>query len=178
MKLDFEDVFEKEDFETINTRERFDKELSPSDVQLSSDLPIVVRYDYVDLDKTDYHFFQQFTHEDTKGYFAKMRMFAGKSINNLLKESRSHHFYRSELKGNLLKAVKKLLPKSVDTNQIIYHFGLYDTERWGDRTTDSRCSRVYLMLGTYGQIYALFFDPYHELNPLPKQTSNSSKAHR
>lgn len=169
MKLDFDDVIEKEDFNTINSRERFDKELSVDDVRLSTDLPIVVRYDYVDLEDTEYNFWQQFTHEDTKGYFAKMKLFAGKSINKLLTEDRAHHFHRSELKGNVSKAVRRILPKSVDTNQIVYHFGLYDSgDVWADRTTDTRCSRVYFMLGTYGHIYILFFDPYHELNPLPK----------
>lgn len=168
MKLDFEDVFEVDDLKTINAREKFDKELTPEDVMLSADIPIVVRYDYVDLDKTEYHFRQTFIHEDTIGYFEKMKMFAGKSINVLLQEARSHHFHRSELKGNLLKAVKKVLPKSIDTHQIIYHFGLYESDKWADRKTGTRCSRVYFMLGTYGHIYILFFDPYHELNPLEK----------
>lgn len=172
MKLEFDDIFDKEDFKTINTRECFDKELTIDDVRLSQDLPIVVRYDYVDLDKTDYHFWQHFTHEDTRGYFEKMRLFAGKSINSLLTGPKSNHFYRSELRGNVLKAIKKVLPKSIDTNQIIYHFGLYDTDNWGDRASDTRCSRVYFMLGTYGQIYILFFDPYHELNPLPKSITS------
>ena len=166
MKLDVEDVFDADNFKTINARDKFDKELSIDDVRLSSDIPIVVRYDYVDLGKTEYHFRQTFTHEDTKGYFEKMKTFAGKSINILLQESRTHHFYRSELKGNLLKAVRKVLPKSIDTNQIIYHFGLYESKEWADRETDTRCSRVYFMLGTYGHIYILFFDPYHELNPM------------
>lgn len=169
MKLDFDDVIEKEDFNTINSRERFDRELTVDDVRLSTDLPIVVRYDYIDLGDTDYNFWQKFTHEDTKGYFAKMKLFAGKSINKLLIDDRAHHFYRSELKGNVRKAVQRILPKSVDTNQIVYHFGLSNSgDVWADRNTDTRCSRVYFMLGTYGHIYILFFDPYHELNPLSK----------
>lgn len=168
MKLDFDDVLEKEDFHTINSREKFDKELTVEDVRLSTDLPIVVRYDYIDLDATGYNFWQEFTHEDTKGYFSRMKYFAGKSINKLLGEDRTLHFHRSELKGNVRKAVERILPKSVDTNQIVYHFGLYDSNGiWADRSTDTRCSRVYFMLGTYGHVYVLFFDPYHELNPLP-----------
>lgn len=166
MKLEFEDAFEYEDFKTINTREHFNKELTVDDVRLSQDVPIVVRYDYVDLGQTDYHFWQEFTQEDTKGYFERMKQFAGKSINSLLNGPRSTHFHRSELKGNVLKAVKKILPKSIDSNQIIYHFGLYDTDQWADRKTGIRCPRVYFMMGTYGHIYILFFDPYHELNPL------------
>ncbi len=169
MKLEFDDIFEKEDLETINSRERFDKELTVDDVRLSHDLPIVVRYDYVDLDKTEYNFWQLFTHEDTKGYFERMKFFAGKSINKLLNEPRATHFHRSELKGNIKAAIQKILPKSIDSNQIVYHFGLYDdNSKWAERASDTRCSRVYFMLGSYGHIYVLFFDPFHELNPIPK----------
>ena len=79
MKLEYEDAFEPEDFHTINSRERFDHQLSVDDVRLTTDIPLVVRYDYVDLGATDYHFQQQFTQEDTKGYFSRMKEFAGKS---------------------------------------------------------------------------------------------------
>lgn len=167
MKLKIDDLFEKEDFDTINRRERFDKELSVEDVRLSKDLPIVVRYDYVDLHTTDYNFRQEFTHEDTIGYFEKMKLFAGKSINAILDDDGEHHFHRSELKGNVRKAIRGILPKSIDSNQIVYHFALYDSAgQWADRKKGIRCSRVYFMLGTYGHIYILFFDPYHELNPI------------
>jgi len=169
MKLDGVDL-EYDDFRTINTRERFDRHLSTDDVRLSIDLPIVVRYDYVDLGKTDYHFHQHFTHEDTMGYFAKMKYFAGKSINQIFEQTaKEDHFHRSEMKGNVAKAVKAILPKAVMTDQIIYHFGLYDTHEWADRDSGKRNPRVYIMVGTYGQVYILFFDPYHELNPLPRQ---------
>jgi hypothetical protein len=168
MKLEYEDAFEPEDFHTINSRERFDHQLSVDDVRLTTDIPLVVRYDYVDLGATDYHFQQQFTQEDTKGYFSRMKEFAGKKINALLADSGRLHFYRSELRGKVLEAVRKILPKAIETDQIIYHFSLYDTDRWADRSTDTRNSRVYFILGTYGHIYILFFDPYHELNPMPR----------
>lgn len=158
---------EDEDFHTINAPESFNRQLSIDDVRLSHDLPVLVRYDYVDLGVTDYHFHQPFTHADTRGYFSRMKYFAGKSINKIISASnKDDHFHRSELKGNVLKAVKKILPKAIETNQIIYHFGLYDTDEWADRASDTRATRVYFMLGTYGHIYILFFDPYHELNPI------------
>lgn len=168
MKVTAADL-EDDDFYTINSAERFDKQLSISDIRLSYDLPILIRYDYVDLDITPYHFHQVFTHEDTKGYFKKMKEFAGKSINQIANESdKEAHFHRSELKGKVRSAIKQILPKALETNPIVYHFALYETENWADRDTDTRASRVYFMLGTYGHIYVLFFDPYHELNPLTK----------
>lgn len=165
MKLDGADIM-NEDIHTINLREDFSKEIHYEDVRLSHDVPLLVRYDYVDLDKTDYHFLQEFTHEDTKGYFSRMKEFAGKNINSLLDNSRNYHFYRSELKGNVAAAVKKILPKAVSSHQIIYHFNLYDTDSFANRTSGVRNPRIYFMLGTYGHIYILFFDPFHELNPV------------
>ena len=34
-----------------------------------------------------------------------------------------------------------------------------------EQTEPGRPVRIYFMLGTYGYIYPLFFDPYHEINP-------------
>jgi hypothetical protein len=33
---------------------------------------------------------------------------------------------------------------------------------------EAKARRVYFMLGTNGFIYILFFDPFHELNPMVK----------
>jgi hypothetical protein len=33
------------------------------------------------------------------------------------------------------------------------------------RETGVKSPRVYFILGTYGFVYILFFDPYHEINP-------------
>lgn len=172
MKLTDADIMD-EDFLTINRREDFSRTIGYEDVRLSQDVPLVVRYDYIDMGKTDYHFGQQFTHEDTKGYFERMRNFAGKSINELLGHSKDCHFYRSELKGKVAEAVRKILPDAVNSNQIVYHFGLYDSNEWADREKDIRNPRVYFMLGTYGHIYILFFDPYHELNPMVSVAQNA-----
>ena len=173
MKLEFEDVFEHDDLRTMNTREKFDRQLSPADIRLSSNLPVIIRYDYIDLDATEYHFKQPFSHDDTIGYFTRMKEFAGKSLDELMNmidkrtKKNKYHFYRNAVvKGKLREAVKRVLPKADLTNQIIYHFSLYDTDGWADRKTGIRNTRVYFMLGTYGHIYILFFDPYHELNPI------------
>lgn len=159
MKLEFEDIFEPDDIRRMNTKERFDKKLDVDDIRLSHSVPVVIRYDYVDLEATDYHFKQQFTHDDTVGYFSRMKEFAGKSVDKLIGEidpetkKNKYHFYRNEvMRGKLLDAVNRILPKANLTHQIIYHFSLYETDSWADRKTDVRNSRVYFMLGTYGHI--------------------------
>lgn len=165
MKLTAADI-EDEDFYTINAREKFNTCLLPEDVILSKDVPLVVRYDYVDMGKTPYNFAQEFTHEETIGYFKKLNMFSGNSLNSILSNSREHHFYRSPLVGNIRKAVAQILPDAIKSDQIIYHFSLTDSKEFANRKTGVRCPRVYFMLGTYGHIYILFFDPFHELNPI------------
>lgn len=176
MKLEYEDIFEPEDIHRMNTKEGFDRKLNKDDIELSRSVPVIVRYDYIDLEATDYHFKQPFSHKDTIGYFSRMKEFAGKSLDKLMSErdpktkKSKYHFYRNEvLRGKLLDAVKRILPKADMTHQIIYHFSLYDTDEWADRENDTRNTRVYFMLGTYGHIYILFFDPYHELNPMERK---------
>lgn len=154
MKLTQADI-EGEDFATINAPDRFRVALSAEDAILSHTLPIMVRYDYIDLGKTPYHFGQKFHEKDTKAYFERMKSISSKSINDILS-------------GNLRKAFRTLLPGAMADGQIVYHFALYtDHDTLADREKDIRSPRVYFMLGNYGHIYVLFFDPYHELNPMP-----------
>lgn len=173
MKIDSIDL-EPEDVYGINTRDRFNRHIDKDDVILSHSVPIVVRYDYIDLDSTKYHFCQTFAPEDIVGYFSRMKKFAGKSIDKLLSEidpetkKNKYHFYRSSIRGELLRAVRQSIPGADPAELIVYHFSLYDSEVWADRASDTRNSRVYFILGTYGHIYILFFDPYHELNPITK----------
>ena len=61
MKLNPYDIdIQPEELAQLNTPDSFKNSLSYDDVQLSKDLPIVVKYDYIDLDVTDYHFKQEF----------------------------------------------------------------------------------------------------------------------
>ena len=170
MKIDA-DVLLPEDVHTMNTKDRFIKKLDYDDIELAKEVPIVVRYDYIDLKDTAYHFKQEFTHDDTIGYFSRMKEFSGKSVQTLLdaidpKTKRNkYHFYKNTPRGQLLYSLKICLPHADVSNLIVFHFALYDTTTRADRKAGTRNSRVYFVLGTYGHIYILFFDPYHELNP-------------
>ena len=79
-----------------------------------------------------------------------------------------YHLYRSAVKGKLFEVLKSVYPNL--TKGIvpeIYHFALYTVKNGlADRTSDIRSPRIYFVLGDYGRIYPLFFDPYHELNPV------------
>ena len=65
MKLSSVDL-EPEELMTINSPDSFKKEISYEDSRMSMDLPIVIKYDYLDLGNTDYHFKQEFKLKDTQ----------------------------------------------------------------------------------------------------------------
>lgn len=164
MKLSSIDL-EPEELKTINSPDHFKKEISYEDSRMSMDLPIVIKYDYLDLGNTAYHFKQEFKLKDTQKYFEMMKEISSNSINSLSAKARTYHFYRTNITGNLRAAMLKAIPEAVQSNTIIYHFALYTSEEKADRSKDIRSPRIYFMLGTYGYIYPLFFDPYHEINP-------------
>lgn len=169
MKLDPYDVdITKDDISTLNKPDSFNKNsrITIDDARLSMDVPIVVKYDYVDLELTDYNFKQKFDLKDTQEYFSMMKTISSNTINRLQQNAKDYHLYRSNLKGNLKTAIKKIF-QDVDENIIIYHFGLYECEsKQASRETGERSPRIYFILGNNGHVYILFFDPYHELNPM------------
>ena len=74
MKLNPFDIdIQPDELARLNTPDSFKNSLSYDDVQLSKDLPIVVKYDYIDLNVTDYHFKQEFLLRDTQEYFTMMK---------------------------------------------------------------------------------------------------------
>ncbi len=167
MKLDAIDL-EPEDLFTINKRDSLRYCLTPEDSNLSHAVHGVIKYDYIDLGKTEYHFRQKFEQHEIQMYFERMNLLSTTSINCLSSKARELHLRRSDIKGNLKKAVSKIYPEMLQSNPIIYHISLHGHNHtgYGDRAKGTRCPRLYFMLGTNGHIYILFFDPYHELNPI------------
>ena len=88
MKLnDFDIDLQPEDIAVLNTPDKFKNRININDAKLSMDLPIVVKYDYVDLGVTDYHFKQEFTLLDTQKYFSMMKKISSNTINKLSQNS-------------------------------------------------------------------------------------------
>lgn len=155
-------------WDEIHPMTELDDKLSYEDSKLALDVPMVISYELVDLDKTDYHFKQVFTLYDTQRYFEVFKEISCRSINDLLENSKhSLHFYRSAAKGNLKLLLEELCPGCVtnDSEPMIFHFALYTDSERADRKLGRRSPRVYFMLGRNGMIFPLFFDPYHEINP-------------
>lgn len=149
----------------------YNTEISAEYLSDSQDYPIVVCYKLLDFDKSNYNFTQSFSERDTLEYFMAMRTLSTKTINEIMDDTefkQKYHFRLSKLQGNLLKEFKKVLGKKkvTENSAMFFHFALYTSKEKASRKTKVRSPRIYFILGLFGTIYPVFFDPYHELNPI------------
>jgi hypothetical protein len=143
--------------------------LTREETLLSYDVPIVISYELIDLNITDYHFFQVFLPKETQEYFRIMKELSCCSINHMISESEHDlHFYRSKVTKRITNLLKQLDPDCTPDQEstFIFHFALGTDENGASRELGRRSPRVYFMLGRNGRIFPLFFDPFHEINPL------------
>lgn len=130
-------------------------------------------YEYIDLDKTEYNFHQSvFDSFDIKKYFSALKDISSQEFCKLRDSHYSFHFhiYYSP-SGKLLKLVRKISGKShltVEETPPIGQFALYTDPKGADRKKKIKSPRIYFIVGPYAILYILFYDPYHEINPLPK----------
>ena len=132
-----------------------------------------VSYRYIDLDKTPYNFQQHcFNNEDARSYFEFMSMLTSEPFNILYDErDNSWHLnpnnyekdHRFQILVDQALGLKKKLP--VECQPSFFHFALY-TNQNADRKTEVKSPRIYFFIGANAVIYPLFFDPYHEINPM------------
>lgn len=138
-----------------------------------------VSYRYIDLDKTDYNFMQScFDNDDARSYFEFMSMLTNEPFNVLYDEREvewhlnpnnyetDRHF--QTLVNKALELDEKL---KVECQPSFFHFALY-TNQNANRKTGVKSPRIYFFIGANAVIYPLFFDPYHEINPMPSPQSN------
>ena len=158
----------EEDLYDIHPNTQLTDCLSNEDLCLSQNVPIIVRYNLIDLNRTKYHFKQEFKSNETNLYFERMYELSILTINKIEDSNIQNriHFYRSGIKGNLKSVLAEINPKIVKANPLIFHFALDPgNNNYANREKSIRNPRVYFMLGMNGAIHILFFDPYHEINP-------------
>ncbi|KAA6332380.1 hypothetical protein EZS27_019116 [termite gut metagenome] len=162
--------FDDEEIETFNRRYKWGDPISNEDILFSMNVKPVFSYGLIDINKTDYNFqHANFDNKDIKEYFKVMNKISTTTIQDILdsEEKRKLHFYRSNINGNLSKALNKLTDnKYIQPRNYLptYHFALYTNEKT-DRNTKIKSPRIYLMVGEKEILYILFYDPYHEINP-------------
>lgn len=148
---------------------RLTDELDWRDLQESQDCLISVQYNEIDLGKTPYHFNQPFVGNEANLYFQRMKEFSGLSVNYIVEHCDYRaHFNRTDIRGNIKKVFDEIDPKIAKANPLIFHFALDPECKITNASRESgiRNPRIYFMIGYNGMIHMLFFDPYHELNPI------------
>lgn len=141
--------------------------MSILDARLSLNQRMLVSYDLIDMDGK-YGFMQEFTQDEIHGYFSQMNKFATVSMNEIIDRfGYTAHFHDSKIKGNLLRILKDKTPNKIDDEVLIYHFALVpEDNKMANRERGDRNARVYFLVGKYGIVHILFFDPFHEINPV------------
>lgn len=149
--------------------------LSYDEISESLSHPIHVCYQYMDMGDTGYGFNQEFCVQDALMYFRIMRCFANNTIQQLIQaggrgvkvDNEGHQVClrrNNALHRTLREPLSKIDEDLVKGDPMIFHYGLYtDPNGKASRETGVRSPRIYFMLGVYGLIYPLLFDPYHEL---------------
>lgn len=134
-----------------------------------------INYRYIDLEKTEYNFRQScFDNKDVVEYFDFMSMLCDNSFDYLLNNKRPdwhlnpndyHKEYRfKELVNKALNISEDLAQQNIPS---FFHFALYtDSTGKANRKTGIKSPRIYFFIGDNAVIYPLFYDPYHEINPL------------
>lgn len=161
-------LIEKDTFgDDINIAHLTDR-INYQDLQESQDCLISVQYNELDFGNTAYGFNQPFLNNEANLYFERMKTFSETTINDIIdKGIHSWHFYRTGIKGNLKKVFDKMDSSIPKSDPMIFHFALDpNCKIEADRKSGSRNPRIYFMVGYKGMIHPIFFDPYHELNPM------------
>ena len=142
--------------------------LDYNDLRESQACPISVQYNEIDLGDTDYGFDQQFHGKEANLYFERMNAFSEMSINDIIDNGvHSWHFHRTAVKGKIKKLFDRIDKNIAKANPLIFHFALDPNSKTvANREKGDRNPRIYFMVGYNGMIHPLFFDPFHELNPV------------
>ncbi len=133
-----------------------------------------VSYRYLQIDGK-YGFGQkEMDHRDAVAYFDSMQILANIPIKDFFElDSREWHFHSNTLgKGqNLVSELKSVFGKDfeprIENTPGFYHFALYqDKGVTASRETGKKSPRIYFFIGDNATIYPMFYDPYHEINPM------------
>jgi len=142
--------------------------LDYNDLRESQACPISVQYNEIDLGNTNYGFNQPFHDNEANLYFERMNAFSEMTINDIIdKGVHSWHFYRTAVVGEIKKLFDRIDKNIAKANPLIFHFALDPNSKTiANRKNGDRNPRIYFMVGYNGMIHPLFFDPFHELNPV------------
>ncbi len=167
MPVNYSDV---EDFESDEGRKySFGREIDGKEILNNEKETVLIAYDYIDIDRTDYCFDQPcLDGDDAFNYFATLKEFSKLTAKKLTTElHHTHHFHiYSKPNAKLISLVEDISGKSFtpETQPLIGQFALY-TEENASRESTVKSPRIYFIIGKNAVMHILFYDPYHEINP-------------
>lgn len=136
-----------------------------------------VCYKYLQMDGR-YGFDQpEWNTRDAVAYFDSMCTLANMPIRDFdYLDKQEWHFNPSKVyKGqNLYAALEPIFgEKLLNTPEKLppfYHFALYQDEGvMADRSSGCKSPRIYFFIGDNATLYPMFYDPYHEINPMSEE---------
>lgn len=164
---------DSEELESIHSRFKFGDKINNKAIALTKGVPAVICYSLINLSDKNFGFGQyEFDHLDAKCYLERMKMLSTRSIFDIKGDPqyKSKDWHLNQTQGkNIKEAVRKLVPKDKNFEfPEIFHFALYPPkmQKTPDRKSEIKNPRVHFIVGANGMIYPLFYDPYHEMNPI------------
>lgn len=132
-----------------------------------------VCYKYLQMDGT-YGFSQEeWDNDDVVSYFDSMQLLANMSIQEFWNLDKGWHMNPNTISRgqNLYNELLPILGEKVlNTPELrpqFFHFALYDEPGvTADRSLGIKAPRIYFFIGDNATIYPMFYDPYHEINPM------------
>lgn len=165
--------FEYSDY--IDSREySFGEEIDNTEFSESLKSLSVVSYKYIDLDVTEYNFLQEcFDNKDIKAYFDFMNLLTSNPFNDVLNSKQhewhlnsNNYFKERKLKDLVNKVMNLESDLKIECTPAFYHFALHTSNEKASRINGIKAPRIYFFIGKNATLYPLFYDPYHEINPL------------
>ncbi len=120
-----------------------------------------------------YNFRQHyFDNKDAVCYFEFMSMLTDEPFNTLYDE-RDHEWHLNRNDYDKDVRFQKLVDKTLGIEKKLtaecqpsfFHFALY-TNQNASRLSGVKSPRIYFFIGANAVLYPLFYDPYHEINPI------------
>lgn len=140
-------------------------------IAASKKVPNLVSYSMVNLSDSNYGFnHPNFDEKDALYYLNRMKILSTKSISEIRDSDKNLDWHLHKTNGrNIIESVKEHFNvKKLNDMPEIYHFALYPRHKQtkADKSNKIKNPRIHFVIGYYGIIYPLFYDPYHEINPL------------
>lgn len=160
--------FEADELNEIHETYDFDAPPSNKDIAQTKVTKPVVCYDLIDLSNSNYSFSQTcFDAKDVEAYFNRMKKLCSSNIEDIINNG-ERDWHLCPTKGRNIETEIKRITNNPRLNQFpeIMHFALYTSKGMASRQSGVKSPRIHFLVGRNGMICPIFYDPFHEMNPM------------